>query len=387
MPPKAQLSQFQTEIVGSAAEQARIRSINAMFGGSADRFQGKEEAYDDVCDVLNDYIEVVEQVRHNAAVDRTEITQEAMLHCKEILMDHFPFCAEAYRVLAIVFLNEKLYDKAIRCCDFSIECYEATDPEFTSEAVEMEWGYVEQRPYMRTLYSKAMCLEGAGRYEKAKTMYQKLLRLNPGDNLGCRHMLFYLCLRIGDLDVAELMSKENKKESSASFLWGDVLLKFLHWQLDHIDKDKLDSCLAKAIDQNLFVPDLLLSTDPLPPLPTYISYGSKDEAISVTNGINAAWKSVDGINEFLESAMYQGGRKPTSSKEMFDLLARRNVLVRTSTGLETIMTTCVSTMMGNGLEEFTVPTGTKNHVECAPMVMFDNGKHASWREVYFVDIV
>ena len=81
----------------------------------------------------------------------------------------------------------------------------------------------------------------ADKYEEAKKTYRKLLDLNPNDNLGCRYNLYYLSLRSGDFETAEALSKENKDEQDASFLWGGVILKYMHFQLGHLDERKLDS--------------------------------------------------------------------------------------------------------------------------------------------------
>ena len=359
-----------------------------MFGGSVDRFAGKEDAFDDAGGVLGDHLAVVETAERDPTADRTAITSDATLHCKAILSDVFPFCAEAYRTLAIIFQTEGLHEKAVECCDYALGCFEATDPELINEAVEINWGLIEHRPYLHTLHSRAMCLEKAGKYEEAKKTYRKLLDLNPNDNLGCRYNLYYLSLRSGDFETAEALSKENKDEQDASFLWGGVILKYMHFQLGHLDEEKLDSQLAKAVDQSHFVPERLLSKNPLPPPSARMSVGSREEAITVAYGIKDTWDSVDGIGGFVGSAMYRGGRKPPSSKAMFDLLQSRNVLVRTSTGLETIMTTNVRSMRGTALEEFCVPTGTKKHVEGAPLVMFENmDDEAQWHEITFDDIV
>ena len=350
-----------------------------MFGGSVDRFAGKEDAFDDAGGVLGDHLAVVETAERDPTADRTAITSDATLHCKAILSDVFPFCAEAYRTLAIIFQHEGLHEKAVECCDYALGCFETTDPELINEAVEINCGFVEQRPYLRILHSRAMCLEKAGKYEEAKKTYRKLLDLNPNDNLGCRYNLYYISLRPGDVETAEALFKKNKDEQDASFLWGGVILKYMHFQLGHLDERKLDSQLTKAVDQNHFVPGRLLSKNPLPPFPENMTAGSREQAIFVADGIKDTLDSVDGID---------GGRKPPSSKAMFDLLQIRNVLVRTSTGLETIMTTHVRSMRGKGLEEFYVPTGTKKHVEGAPLVMFEKtDDEAQWYKIAFDDIV
>jgi tetratricopeptide (TPR) repeat protein len=274
VPAKEVLSRYQVHFGGTPAEQERIRSINGLFGGSGDRFNGKEEAFEEACDVLELYLE-------NGA-DPAEVTQEAVTSSISILNKMFPFCAEAYRTLAIVFQKEGLYDRAI-------ECYAATDDEMVNETIYLEWGCIDHRPYLRTLHSNANCLESAGKLKKAKKMYQKLLRLNPNDNLGCRYSLYFLHLRAGELNEAEVLSKARKADRNANFLWGDVILKYLHLQLGHFTEDKLLTQLALALDENQFVPGILLSTDPKPPLPSTITLGERDEALSIVHNMKEAW--------------------------------------------------------------------------------------------------
>jgi tetratricopeptide (TPR) repeat protein len=60
---------------------------------------------------------------------------------------------------------------------------------------EMLWGHLENRHIIRTLLNKAMNLWLKGKNEDALDLLRKLLRSNPGDNIGAR--TYILAIRLG----------------------------------------------------------------------------------------------------------------------------------------------------------------------------------------------
>jgi hypothetical protein len=84
--------------------------------------------------------------------------------------------------------------------------------------------------------------------------------------------------------------------------------------------------------------------------------------------------------------MYRDGKKPPSSKVMFDLLGRRPVLVRTTSGDELIFTLNVRKMRGTATDTFQVPPGTKDHTEFSPLVMFQN-ETMEWHTLDYSDVM
>jgi tetratricopeptide (TPR) repeat protein len=208
-----------------------------MFGGSLDQYtyyMGKEEAYDEACDALGDYLDFINQLTASqdpSVMDRAETTKGVLLHCRVLITEDFPFCAEAYRTMAIIFSREGLHDQALQCCSSAaLVCHEATDPHLAQADDVIEWGEVDNWPFLRALNSQATCLEAAGKTKKAKKCLRKNMQLNPRDNIGCRMQLFFLCLATDDLDVAEQMARDHKDENDATFLWGNVVLKFI-WSI------------------------------------------------------------------------------------------------------------------------------------------------------------
>ena len=60
---------------------------------------------------------------------------------------------------------------------------------------EMLWGHLENRHIIRTLLNKAMNLWVHGENDAALNLLRKLLRSNPGDNIGARN--YILAIRLG----------------------------------------------------------------------------------------------------------------------------------------------------------------------------------------------
>ena len=61
-----------------------------MFGGSVDKFAGKDDAFEDSIDVLDGYLDgyldVIETAERDPSFDRAAITRDAALRCKVIFV-------------------------------------------------------------------------------------------------------------------------------------------------------------------------------------------------------------------------------------------------------------------------------------------------------------
>lgn len=53
----------------------------------------------------------------------------------------------------------------------------------------LEWGLIDNRPFLRCMHGYGLCLWRLGRYEEAGRIFEKMLRLNPSDNQGVRFVL------------------------------------------------------------------------------------------------------------------------------------------------------------------------------------------------------
>lgn len=60
----------------------------------------------------------------------------------------------------------------------------------------LEWGWVENRHIIRTLLNKAISLWRSGKTDDALDLFRKLLRSNPGDNVGARDYILAIRMKM-----------------------------------------------------------------------------------------------------------------------------------------------------------------------------------------------
>jgi tetratricopeptide (TPR) repeat protein len=71
----------------------------------------------------------------------------------------------------------------------------------------LEWGWLENRHIIRTVLNKAISLWTDGKADIALDLFRKLLKTNPGDNVGARE--FILAIRM-DMSYDEFEDRFNK---------------------------------------------------------------------------------------------------------------------------------------------------------------------------------
>jgi len=106
-----------------------------------------------------------------------------------------PNCADAHSTLGWCRMQlKKLYDEALVLMDRSIEAAYATEPGLREasqkEGVQLPWGIMENRPFLRAVHGKAMVLHKLGQVDPAIGECRKILKWNPSDNQGVRVLIY-----------------------------------------------------------------------------------------------------------------------------------------------------------------------------------------------------
>ena len=70
------------------------------------------------------------------------------------------------------------------------------------DGLEVHWGFIENRPYLRGLANLALVLVEQKKWAEALTVHEEMLKLNPNDNQGVRWMIGNDYLRVGDNEGA-----------------------------------------------------------------------------------------------------------------------------------------------------------------------------------------
>lgn len=206
-----------------------------------------------------------------------------------------PDCADAYNLLA----EEKAQsvEEARSYFEKGVQAGERALGETAfEEDIGHFWGLLETRPYMRARAGLAECLWILEEEEAAIGHYEDMLRLNPNDNQGIRHILLEHLLKRDDGEKAGRLLRQYEEDGSAEWLYGRALWLFRQ----EGESKKADRALSEALDQNLHVPTYLLGKKKVPKRqPEYIGWGDDSEAQAYSAGSIPLWKDTDGARGWL----------------------------------------------------------------------------------------
>ncbi len=90
--------------------------------------------------------------------------------------------------------------------------YEKTLKKFPKWPRRIEWGYMENRAYMRAIQYMGELYWDNGKKEKAIELFRLLLKLNPNDNQGARYEIAALYAGLNGEDVNRMTDEGNEKQ-------------------------------------------------------------------------------------------------------------------------------------------------------------------------------
>ena len=152
---------------------------------------------------------------------------------------------------------------------------------------------------MRARAGLAECLWELGERDTAIGHLQDMLRLNPNDNQGLRHILTGWLLAVKDHDALEKLIDAYDEDVFTEWAYAKTLLEFRR----HGASPEAKSTLKTAWSRNAFVPDLLTGATRMPKRMTdYITLGSKEEAALYVLNNKENWSSTEGALQWLVDA-------------------------------------------------------------------------------------
>lgn len=201
-----------------------------------------------------------------------------------------PLCADAYVLLA-----EETARSVSEALDIYRKGVEAGELALGKKTFDHDvghfWGLLETRPYMRARSGLAQALWASGEREDAITHYRDMLRLNPNDNQGIRHLLAACFLEMERYDELDALLADYDGDGSTTWTYTQALASFRRAG----DTERSRSLLAEALASNGHVPGFLLGERKPPRTrPDYITVGSEDEAIEYVRDFGAGWERTPG---------------------------------------------------------------------------------------------
>lgn len=159
-------------------DEQRIPTLDFVQGPDAGRFIEPEsftQAYNDL----------------NLALDKIDGDQlgdrDFMEVCRSIVKRE-PWFVDGWAHLAIAAFHLNDVKLAIEYADQAIVLCETLMSMGYDGRVE--WDYLTNRPYHRALHLRLLAYQKEGLHAEFEALKRKMLRLNPSDNLGVRHISF-----------------------------------------------------------------------------------------------------------------------------------------------------------------------------------------------------
>jgi tetratricopeptide (TPR) repeat protein len=133
---------------------------------------------------------------------------EALKHFKKALAIDERYI-DAYDGIGNAYFLEENYEKAK---EYYQKAYTLTKERFKEGwPSTLEWGILENRPYLRAICGFGLCFWKNNNFEEAKRYFALLLKLNPKDDQGARFILAALYENMSFVKFDELEDEANEK--------------------------------------------------------------------------------------------------------------------------------------------------------------------------------
>lgn len=214
------------------------------------------------------------------------------------MLAQMPDHIEAIHHLAMVLSDRGLSDEARGLWEQAVRIGRKAFPsEFDTQEDLLEWGWLDNRPFLRALHGLGLACLRAGDVEEALKIFQELLRLNPNDNQGNRVVAGRMLVQLGKLDEALDLYGRYPEDIMPDTLYGRALVLF---QMER--KREANRALRRAIeDMPLVAKELLKARHRLPKsvIEGSIEVGGADEAYYYWQEWGSLWKETPGALEWL----------------------------------------------------------------------------------------
>jgi tetratricopeptide (TPR) repeat protein len=145
----------------------------------------------------------------------------------KMVLAQMPDHLDAIHHLALVLSERDLYDQACDLWEQAVRIgRKAVTQDFEPGKDRLEWGWLENRPFLRCLHGLALARYKEGQIEEALRLFQELLSLNANDNQGVRAMTQEALFELGRLEDALKLAEQYPNDVMPETLYGRALALF-----------------------------------------------------------------------------------------------------------------------------------------------------------------
>jgi len=223
----------------------------------------------------------------------------------KVVLAEVPYHLDAIHHLAMVLSDRDLVDQARDLWDQSIRIGRKAFPQdFEPGRDRLEWGWLENRPFLRCLHGLALSRREEGRIEEALMLFQELLSLNPNDNQGIRALALEALFKLGRFEDVLNVTKQYHDDAMSETLYGQALALFKLGR-----RRQATTALKKAIKYLPLVAKEILKTRHRPPKTAssdVVTLGGADEAYYYWEYWGRFWEEDPKALEWLRGMMITG---------------------------------------------------------------------------------
>jgi tetratricopeptide (TPR) repeat protein len=237
-------------------------------------------------------------------------TQEAFAVFQDLLQRH-PEHLDVRDSLAQVYEEIGQDDRAKALLEEAVALGRRAFPKAFRAGDRLEWGWLENRPFLRCLCSLGLVYEREGRLEEALAIDQELLSLNPNDNQGVRALEVTVLFALKRPEDVITVCMAYPDDGTPEITYGRALALL---QLGRDDEATI--ALREAVRWRPRVAAELLKTRhrrPQSSIPGYITMGGADEAYEYWQHNGQFWEETEGalswVAETVRTVPRPRGRK------------------------------------------------------------------------------
>ncbi len=172
---------------------------------------------------------------------------------------------------------------------------------FSNAGNKLEWGWLENRPFLRSYHSLGLQYMESGNTEMALSIFRTILSLNPGDNQGVRALVVDCCLKLKMYRDVLAVCKDSQDDHMAETIYGRVLALISLNRMAQAEKALLQAVAALP----LVAAEIVKARHPRPRNMHEGRYtvGGADQAWYYWRDAGKYWEEVLGAIEFVREGL------------------------------------------------------------------------------------
>jgi len=220
---------------------------------------------------------------------------------RSIIEEH-PEHIDAHHHLAMLLTQQGKKEEAFQLWEKAVgigtQCF---SKDFAMGNDLLEWGWIENRPFLRAYDGLGLAYLEKKEVEKALSIFNNLLALNPNDNQGVRDLIVECNFALNRPEKVLRVCDKYPDDAMAHMSYGRPLALF---QLGK--KDEAEKAMKDAIKYLPLVAEELIKTKHKKPegmMNGYITMGGPDEAYDYWKRVGKYWGDTEGAIDFVKECL------------------------------------------------------------------------------------